>query len=424
MHLWTKLKSNDFLRHNGIFFVGSLVVAALNYLYYPILGRLLPTARFGEVQTLVSLFIQINIFLAVVTNVAVNVVANEPDNDQRNRITIELERLATLVTLITAVIGLIFIAQLRSFLQFNDSSPFVVLALAVVISAPLALQGAYLRGRAAFGKQSLNSIIGSVTKLLASIIFVLIGFGTAGAIGGLVAGQLAALILARQQTHTLGLHKPKGITWRFPDLSVIKPQLPYAGLVLIVSLVTTYLYSVDIIVVKHYFDAQTAGLYAGIATIGRIIYFLTGSIAVVLLTSVKRSATPKTNRRLLIRSIFLQLLIGGAALISFTFFPDFFINLLIGDKYLPMANLLPRLSLALFVIAGVGLLFNYDLALRRASAAAVAILGAITTFVIVATHHSTPAAVVNAILVSGLSVIVFWLANSARLSLKQHFGNA
>jgi len=42
-----RLKQNTFVRHNAISFVGSVSVAALSYLYYPVLGRLLHPAQFG-----------------------------------------------------------------------------------------------------------------------------------------------------------------------------------------------------------------------------------------------------------------------------------------------------------------------------------------------------------------------------------------
>ena len=76
------LSTSAFLRHNAIFFVGAVAVGALNYLYYPILGRMLNIESFGEVQTLVSLFVQLQIFLTVMSQVTVNVVANYEDEDR------------------------------------------------------------------------------------------------------------------------------------------------------------------------------------------------------------------------------------------------------------------------------------------------------------------------------------------------------
>jgi O-antigen/teichoic acid export membrane protein len=419
MNLRKLITSSDFLRNNGIFFVGSFAVSVLNYLFYPVLGRLLPPTQFGEVQTLVSLFLQINIFLGVLTNVAVNVVTNERDESVRNKTVLVIERLATLVTLAVALIGLLFIGQTRSFLKFNDNMPFVVLGLSVILSAPLALQTAYLRGRSAFGTLSINNITASVMKLLASVVFVLAGYGTAGAIGGLVAGQLVSLWFARISTRKLGLKRPAGLNrFGWPDLTLIKPQLGYTGLVLIVSLVTTYLFSVDIIVVKHYFDAETAGLYAGIATIGRIIYYLTGSVSIVLLSSIKLESAPKTNRALLVRSGLLHLALGGSTLVLFTLAPQWVIRTLIGAKYLTYSNLLPRLGLALLIIATVNLIFSYDMALRRTSAAVVAVIGAVITIGVVAVHHGTPGQVVTSILVGGAAMLVVRCFDSLRRSIQ------
>ncbi len=397
-----QIKSSDFLRHNLVFFVGSFAVSAINYLYYPVLGRLLPTTQFGEVQALVSLFLQANIFLSVVTNVAVNIVANERDEQLRNRIVFELERLAGLIVLGSVTVALIFVQPLKEFFQFPEVAPFFALGAALVASAPLALRSAFLRGRSAFGMLSTANVIASVAKLVVSAMLVLFGMGTFGAIGGLVIAQLIALVYARRQATRLGLSGSAGALLRRPDIRLIKPQLPYTLLVLIVSLVTTTLFSFDILVVKHYFNGEIAGLYAGIATIARIIYFLTGSFAGVLLSNIKLTESLATNRAILKRSALLQLVIGGSVLAVFAFLPNLVIRLLIGSRYEVYAGLLPALSLALFILAFVNLLLSYDLALRRRSAAVVSIIGMAVTAVWIVLAHATPEQVVHSLLWSSI----------------------
>ncbi len=58
------LKERIFLRHNAIFWSASLFVSFLNYLYYPVLGRLLDPTSFGETQTIISIFTQVDRFLS------------------------------------------------------------------------------------------------------------------------------------------------------------------------------------------------------------------------------------------------------------------------------------------------------------------------------------------------------------------------
>ena len=82
MNVITALRSSDFLRNNTIFFAGSVLVGALNYLYYPLIGRLVSPAVFGEIQTLVSLFLQFTIFLNVLGMITVNIMANYADKEK------------------------------------------------------------------------------------------------------------------------------------------------------------------------------------------------------------------------------------------------------------------------------------------------------------------------------------------------------
>jgi O-antigen/teichoic acid export membrane protein len=413
----SQVRSNDFLRHNGVYFFGSLAISALNYLYYPILGRLLSTAAFGEVQTLVSVFMQATIFLNVVTNIAVNVVTNEPDTTRAGRVVFELERVSFWIMATALGLALLFAPQLAGFLQFRDTGPFWLLAAALLVGVPLALSTAYLRGRSAFGAVSVSGALASLAKLLASAVFVLAGLGTAGALGGIVAAQLVALVYTRVAARRRGLHQT-GPLWRRPELALIRPQLPYAALVLVVSLVITILFSLDIVVAKHYFSAEVAGAYAGVATIARIIYFLTASVAAVLLTSIKIDAPAAVNRRLLARSFLLQVVLGGTALGVFAVAPGPVVNLLIGSRYLGFVHLLPGLSLALFLLAAINLLFAYDIALRRWSAAVVAVLGAAVTWTALAVHHATPDAVVQSLLAGAAALLLLRAIDALRRRLR------
>lgn len=409
--------SSDFLRYNAIFFAGSLGISALNYLYYPVLGRLLPPAQFGEVQALVSLFLQATIFLSVITNVAVSVVANQPDEATRGRIVIELERVSTAVMLGAVLLALLAIGPITRFLQFEDPWPIVMLGVSLVASVPLALRQAYLRGVNAFGRLSVAGAIAAGLKLIASAAFVLIGFGTTGALGGLVAAQLVAFAYSLHAARELGLTTRLGRLWRRPDLALLRPHVPYAVLVLIVSLVTTTQFSFDIVLMKHLFPADVAGAYAGVATVARILFFLTGSIAAVLLSNVKLGGNKAANRRLLVRSLGLHLSLSVPVLAVFSVVPEFVIRLLVGGRYLDFAPLLPELSLAIFMTALANLVLTYQLALRRWAAAVSAVAGALTTLVLASTSHDSPRHIITAMLAGSVVMLGGWALDSVRRRL-------
>ncbi|HYH75856.1 MAG TPA: oligosaccharide flippase family protein [Candidatus Saccharimonadales bacterium] len=416
MNLLQLVRHSPFLRHNTVFFFGSVAVGALNYLYYPVLGRLLDPAAFGEVQALVSLFLQLAIFLSVFGLVTTNVVANYGDQAKRNAVVLELEKLALTLSLAFLLLVIAFQHQLRSFLQFDSTWPFIILAVAIVVSVPFTFRSAFLRGQQAFGATSVANIVGAAAKLLFSAILVAIGLGTAGAIGGLVLAQAVAWGYAAWKAAQLGLvGQPSSSRWRLPDVRLLAPELKYGLLVFISSFVITVQYSIDIVVVKHFFDAHTAGLYAGVASVARIIFFLTASVAQVLMPSIKLTNPPGKNYHIALRSGLLLVGVSLPVLLLFTFAPSFIVGLLMGSAFKEAAHLLPQLSLAIFIISILNLAVAYYLSLRRWGIAVVTLLGGIVTYALMAVRHDSLEEVISSLLIGSVCIVIalaIWIAGT------------
>ncbi len=425
--LTQRLRQSSFIRHNAIFFVGSLLIGVCNYMYYPLLGRLLEPASFGEVQTLISLFLQITTFLSVLGLLAVNIVANHDDAKQRNLIVLELEKLALLIGGLLLLLTIALGPVLRDFFQFDSALPFTLLALAVLATVPFTFRTSYLRGKHYFGLNSIAGMVGAAGKLLLSGVLVVIGFRTAGAIFGVVLAQVLAFVYAGYYARKHGYGESLRTHWgKLPNFAVIRPELRYSLVVLATSLSITVLYSVDIVVVKHFFDATTAGLYASIATVSRVLFFLTASISQVLMPSVRLQNTPQQNRQLLYKSLALVSVVGGGALAVFWATPRFFVELLMGPAYVQYANLLPQLSLAMFVVSILNLLLTYYMALRQYLLGVIGLLGAFSIGIAMWNLHHNLEQVVHVLLYGSLLtslVVVLWGISSKQSVLTQKGGN-
>jgi len=161
-----------------------------------------------------------------------------------------------------------------------------------------------------------------------------------------------------------------------------------------------------VIIIKHYFPADQAGFYSGIATIARIIFFITASVAGVLISHIKIENPDKENKKTLKKSLFLVGGLGGVALLTFLVFPDIVIKVLIGQRYLEYANLLPRLSLLLFLVSVINVFFFYYLALRKYFLALIAILSPLLVIVLSYFRHDSLLEIINNFLwVSALILI-------------------
>jgi O-antigen/teichoic acid export membrane protein len=401
----SKILRSEFLRHNAIFFVGSVGVGVLNYLYYPILGRLLPPSEFGELQALVSLFLQLTVFLTVLSLITVNLVANYKDKQKLSNMLAELEKAALFVGIVLLILTTIFSDFFKDFLQFESALPFVIVALAFVVSIPLVFRSAYVRGRQAFGKAAAVNLAASGIKIVFSALLVVIGLGTAGAIFGIVGAQFLAFLVAAWWAYKLGLASPEGRYLSWPKLGIIKPELRYAVLVFVGSLFITLLYSIDIIVVKHYFDAHTAGLYAGVATVARIIFFLTASVVQVMLPSIKLKNSGSANQKILFRSLALVALVSTPALAVFILFPELTIQLLMGKNYTDFAHLLPLLGVVIFTVSILNLLIMYFVSLRHYSMTIVAIIVAVALITLMVFRHENLEQIVENLLIVSLATL-------------------
>jgi O-antigen/teichoic acid export membrane protein len=393
------LRQSSFLKHNAIFFFGSIAVGALNYLYYPVLGRLLPPAAFGEIQVLVSLFLQFTIFLNVLTLITVNIAVNYKDSEKAHRMIFELEKLASYFALALLLVSIIGGEFLRSTLKFDSMLPFVALALAMTASIPLTFRSAYARGQKKFGIASISQLLGAGIKIIFSAMLVVLGLGVTGAIFGIVVAQLIAFLYAARWAARLGFRRPSDTNYTtLPNIKLVIPELKYAALAFVGLLTITLMMSIDVIAAKYYFDARTAGLYAGIATVARIVFFLAAPIAQVLMPMVKIDKSPQENRALLLRSLALTIGVCGSFVVACVVAPEFIVKILMGVDYITYAHILPPLAFSICIISIINLICMYYLSLRRKMVMVVGIIGFAATLSFMVMWHSSLQALVYSML--------------------------
>jgi O-antigen/teichoic acid export membrane protein len=413
-----RILRSEFVRHNAIYLAAAVVVGGLNYLYYPVLGRLMDPVAFGEIQTLVSLFLQATAYLTVMGLVTVHIVANRSGSRGTNYLLSELEKLATLIGLAVLVLTLILSPLITRYFQFESGTPFALLAVALVVTVPYIIRSSYVNGKKLFGLNATSSIVGAGGKLLLSAGFVALGFGVVGAIGGIVVAQVIALVVAASFAKKHGfVDTLRQQVVRLPNLRLLAPELKYAGLVLVGSLSITILYSMDIIIVKHYFDPHTAGLYASVATVARILFFLTVPVSQVLMPSVKLQAKPRDNTLVLIKSGVLVTAITSVIVVCFWAAPKFIVTLLMGSTYQEYAHLLPRLGLAIGVISALNLITTYYMALRVYAIGALAASGVVATSILMHYRHGSLEEVVTSLLYGSLltaGIYVVWIGLKSR----------
>jgi O-antigen/teichoic acid export membrane protein len=437
--IYHHIRGDAFLKNNVIFFVGSLSVAFFNYLYYPVMGRVFSVEEFGEVQTIFSLVFISGVVLTVFRMMVLHIATNEthelkveseklkvdpnpfvtrhsllaPLSHDSKLLTSDSSRsipaLFTLSLLVHApfLIGLVIFSPLISrYFSFESHWSFVFFAMLLLLSIYQTFYSSYLHGKNSYVALSISNILGAGGKLVLSFGLVALGLSVNGAVIALVIVSLLTLLYMKKKTHGLSLTFTPSSHIRH----VLLKEMPY-GLLIFVSLgFVTLLYSVDVIIVKRMFSPEVAGLYSGIATVARIIFFATASVSAVLLSSVTLHGGD-ANIRVLKKALLLVTALGGGLLVVFAMFSTGIITLLIGAKYVSYAFLLGEMSLYLFVVSLLNLTVSYLLALKSRALYPVTACGVLMLGLVLYLHHETPEkVVVSFICGSAVSLVLSFVA--------------
>jgi len=152
----------------------------------------------------------------------------------------------------------------------------------------------------------------------------------------------------------------------------------------------------DIILVKHFFQAQEAGLYASLALIGRVVYFVAWMFVMLLLPTVVRlKKEGKPTGHVLFKYVGYIGLLSSVIVVACAMFPEFVITLLFGDAYLSMASLLWQYALATSLFAVANIFTYYFLSLDQYRPIWFSAILGVSQIVLIGFFHSSLALVVQ-----------------------------
>lgn len=417
--LFSKIKDlvrQDFIKHNMVFFFGSLGIALFNYLYYPVVGRLVSVSNFGEIQAFISLYTELGILLTAFGYVTTNIVQNNDSHASRRVILTELERLAAGLAVATLILLSLLSVYLKNSFHFTSALPFLGLGVLTVLVVPFTFRSYYLQGEKRLLDVSFGGIIFSLGKLIVSTVLILIGWKVAGAVVGYLIAQVLALYFVAIRTGKALPRLRSSIPLRLAGFKfqterrVLKRELVYGLFILIVLSVVTLLYTSDVLVVRHYFSAEIAGLFSGISAVARMVFFITVSVSGVLIASVKISNAYRDNIHILKKSLLLVVGIGGVVWLGYVLFPSLATKILIGGKYTVYTDLLPWLAFSMLLCSVNNLLLSYQIALRKFNAllpvaVTLGVLVGLSTF-----NHATPFRIIGDYIICNSLMLLITLA--------------
>ena len=337
-----------------------LAVNGGNYLYNLILGRILGPAQFADAAVLITFLLVLSFVAMTFQLVTAKFSVILEDKLFPSFISIVYKN-ALIVGISFGALIIVFSKQLQLVFNTSSSSMFVVFGIGVPLYFLMSVNRGVFQGKNAFKKLSITY----QTEMLSRLLFTL-GLLFLFNIQSSLVIAIGILI-----SFGFGLIPFKSNNFNFKTSVVIKAS--QTKLVRKFFIITAFyeftqiiINNSDILLVKHYFESYDAGLYASLALIGRMVYFIAWMFVMLLLpTVVQLKKEGKPTAPILFKYVGYIASIASVIVLCCLLFPESAITILFGKSYLAIAPLLWKYALATGLFAISNIFAYYYLSLDR-----------------------------------------------------------
>lgn len=412
-----RLQGSVMVRQGIVVFGATMALNLGGFAFHAIASRRIGVADYGILYALIST----STILAIPANLAAPVIARFAaefgvlhDDRHVRRLLLDVVRLFGLIGLAYVAISMLTMRAAGAFLH----APLWVAPLVALVGAALMLSlvlRAVAQGTQDFAGFARSCVADGASKVVGVVLFTALGlalFGGAlgflcGALGG--AAALGAKLLARYR----GVEaRTIGYDWRRIALSGVGA----AALTLAGALIG----SADVILVKHYFSADQAGIYSAASLAGKVLLYFVGFVPTILLPqATERHVRGERTRYALAMSVGLLIGISLVGLIAVRLFGIVLLHALVGHAFDAALSLLLPYSVAMTFLALSGVLGAYGIATHRIAFAIPLLIGVAGTLTAIVAAHSSLEQVVrvvaigNALTALGVAAALAWQARTA-----------
>lgn len=397
-------KSDNLIKHGSIMLAATLIGGAANYLYHYLMIRLMTTAQYGELKSLLGLFMIVSIPAGTIAVVITKYVASFKRQGKEATIGILFRKALLMFGLTGLALAAVFTVAGRpvaAYLHLTSVTPVVIVGLILCVSLVSTVIMGMLQGLQAFFLLGFTSIYGALAKMAFGAGLVLLAFGVTGALGGLLIATMTgiAIMLVPLRRYFLGQHVLAGEHVPLDKKEVFQYAVPAGGAILCFSFLTFY----DPIVVKHFFNPSAAGSYAACELIGKAFLFPPAAFAGALLPKVaEMHAAGRSPFPLLKKALFINIAVLLAGAVVCVSFPEAILHVLLRGKavdypYESLVFLMRVFGVMVMPYGLLNILIYYQLARHQKRFIIPLAGGAVSLFVLLQIFHGTLLQVVCAL---------------------------
>jgi O-antigen/teichoic acid export membrane protein len=339
-----------------VMLISMLLVNGFNFAYNVFMARILGPSEFGHINAAITILMIVSSVSLSFQLVCAKFVARNEAFGAKSAVVKSLLGKAWIASL--AIAAILFVAQkpFAAYLNLPDHWILGFLALGVAVYAPLGVKRGAMQGLCFFPRLGGNFVVEAFTRFVVGVGLVIAGYGVLGAVGAISAAVVMAYFLP-PMPREVRVDAIQGEPASFAE--AVQAIVFFIGQVIINN--------IDILLVKHFFPAEPAGIYAAIAQIGRLLYFICWFGIVNAMFPVAASRPDQKKSEALGLPMLLVFAISCAFVLVAALFPHFIMGLIFGSKFINIGSLLALYTIATGLYSLSVVLIAYEMSRRIAN---------------------------------------------------------
>ncbi len=250
-----------------ILLIGSIAVSLANFGYNIGVARMLGPSDFSHAAAAVTILMLISAITLAFQLVCTKLIARAEAVEAKAAVFQHLMRRAWVIGFGLGVFMLLTAGVLTTYLRLSSPWIIILLAVGLTIYVPLGVKRGGLQGTCRFRGLAWNMAAEAVAKFGLALVLIAMGFGVLGAVAAISASVILAFFLPDQARELRG-----------PAVAGPTEHVGEGRQAIVFFVGQVIISNIDILMVKHFFRPDDAGLYAAIALVGRLLYFAAWSV--------------------------------------------------------------------------------------------------------------------------------------------------
>jgi O-antigen/teichoic acid export membrane protein len=302
---------------------GSGLVGVTNLVYNVATARLLGPTGFAHATAVYTLLMLASAITLSFQVVCAKYVASHETHEEKSAIFASLHLRAWMAGIGLGLLLFLFNRVIQNYLNLPDQVLISLLALGCAFYIPLGVRRGYIQGVHAFRALAINFMLEGVVRLGGAYLLIRLGLGVEGAVLASVIAVIASYFLARPSPglQSLRVH-------RFPISfgEGLQAIVFFSGQVVINNF--------DIVLVKHFFASDEAGIYAAVSLVGRLVNMCAWSVVNTMFpVSAAARQSDREARPVLFMSLIMVFLILAILILGLWAIPSFLWRTLFGSHF-------------------------------------------------------------------------------------------